>query len=278
MTGEPSSPAQSPHKTLRNTLHEIIFEAETPAGKAFDVGLIACILLSVAVIMLDSVRDIHETHGDLLRLAEWGFTILFTVEYVLRLICVKRPLGYAWSFFGVIDLLAIVPTYLSLLLPGSHYLADIRILRMLRIFRVLHLSRYVGEVNLLVGSLKAGGRKIVVFLFAIFTVVVICGSLMFLIEGVEHGFTNIPQSVYWAIVTLTTVGYGDISPQTPLGKAVAALIMILGYAMIIVPMGIVSFEMGRARPGEVSTESCPVCCCEDHDPDASHCKHCGAKL
>ncbi|MBT4501507.1 MAG: ion transporter [Gemmatimonadetes bacterium] len=262
----------------RLKLHEIIFEADTPVGKTFDIVLILSILLSIVVVMLDSVRYFSERHGDLLYAAEWFLTILFTVEYILRLICVGRPLLYATSFFGVVDLLAILPTYISLIVPGSQYLVVIRTLRMLRIFRVLKLAKYLGEAQYLLQALQASRRKITIFLFTVLNLVVIVGALMYVIEGAENGFTSIPHSIYWAIVTLTTVGYGDISPQTSLGQALASMVMILGYAIIAVPTGIVTAEMALGRNRQVSTQACTVCSAEGHDSDAEYCKYCGAKL
>ena len=264
----------------RKKLFEVIFEADTPAGKLFDVLLIISILASVAVVMLDSVSSIREKWGSVLKAAEWCFTILFTIEYLLRLICAGRARRYAKSFFGIVDLLAIVPTYLDLILPGSSYLLVIRLLRVLRIFRILHLSRFVGEANVLMSALAASKRKILVFFFAVLTMVVILGSLMYVIEGPnpESGFTSIPKSVYWAIVTLTTVGYGDISPQTGIGQMLAAMVMILGYSIIAVPTGIVTAELTQGNRKEITAQVCPECTREGHDKDAKHCKHCGAQL
>lgn len=263
---------------FRRRLHEIIFEADTPAGKSFDVLLISSILLSVTAVVLDSVASLRQTHGGLFNAVEWFFTILFTIEYILRLICVGSPLRYAVSFFGIVDLLAILPTYISLLLPGSHYLLAIRILRLLRIFRVLKLTAYLSEARVLSTALRASRRKISVFLLTVVTIVIVIGSLMYVIEGAEHGFTNIPVSIYWAIVTLTTVGYGDISPQTPFGKLLASLVMILGYGIIAVPTGIVTVEMAQAFRSPVSTQACPECSAEGHDADAAYCKYCGSRL
>lgn len=264
----------------RAMLHDVIFEADTPAGKAFDILLIAAILASVVAVMLDSVAPIKAIHGDALYALEWFFTILFTAEYILRLLSVGRPGKYALSFFGVVDFLAIAPTYLSLLLPGTQYLIVIRVLRVLRIFRVLKVAQYVGEAHLLTKALGASRRKITVFLFTVLTLVTILGSLMYLVEGPENGFTSIPKSVYWAIVTLTTVGYGDISPRTPAGMLLASVVMILGYAIIAVPTGIVTSEISYAMAAgrKVSTQACRECSAEGHDPDAVHCKFCGAIL
>ncbi|MDK2848244.1 MAG: voltage-gated potassium channel [Desulfuromonadales bacterium] len=262
----------------RAVLHEVIFEADTPAGKAFDVLLIVSILASVAAVMLDSMGAVRLQYGRQLYLIEWFFTLLFTVEYFLRLSCVGRPLKYAISFYGIVDLLAIIPTYLSLVLPGTQYLLVIRILRILRIFRILKLVPYLGEARLLMRALRASGRKIAVFLYTVLTLVVIFGSLMYVIESGTQGFTSIPRSIYWTIVTLTTVGYGDISPQTPVGQALASIIMILGYGIIAVPTGIVTVEMTQTFGRRVSTQACPECSAEGHDADARHCKYCGAGL
>jgi voltage-gated potassium channel len=269
---------KKPQTHWRARLHEIIFEADTVFGRAFDLLLIVSILASVAAVMLDSVAPIRERHGTLLNGIEWFFTILFTIEYILRLICIGRPAKYATSFFGVIDLLAVLPTYLDLLFPGTHFLFVIRILRLLRIFRVLKLVQFVGEANVLMNSLRASSRKITIFLFAVLMIALIMGSLMYVMEGEAHGFTSIPTSIYWAIVTLTTVGYGDLSPATGFGKTMAAVLMILGYSIIAVPTGIVASEYSMSRRKQVTTQSCPQCSAEGHDADASHCKHCGAHL
>ena len=268
----------SPRARWQTILHEVIFEADTPIGKAFDVLLIVCILVSVLAVMLDSIDLLRSQYGSLLYRIEWFFTILFTVEYILRLLCVGRPLKYAISFYGVVDLLAIIPTYISLFLPGTQYLLVIRILRILRIFRILKLATYLGEAKLLVKALQTSRRKISVFLFTVLTLVVIFGSLMYVIEGGENGFTSIPRSIYWAIVTMTTVGYGDISPQTTFGQAIASIVMIFGYGIIAVPTGIVTVEMSQTFGHKVSTQACPQCCAEGHDADAKYCKFCGTAL
>jgi voltage-gated potassium channel len=262
----------------RTKLFEIIFEADTPAGKWFDIVLIVCILLSVAVVMLDSVGSIGMRYGRALYALEWFFTILFTVEYILRLACVGRPVRYAISFYGVVDLLAILPTYMSLIFFGSRYLAVVRVLRVLRIFRVLKLGHHTKEAAVLRKALYASRRKILVFLFVVLTMVVIIGSLIYVIEGKESGFTSIPRSIYWAIVTLTTVGYGDISPQTGPGQFLAAIVMILGYSIIAVPTGIVTVELSQVKKEQLSTQACPGCSAEGHDSDAGYCKFCGTKL
>jgi voltage-gated potassium channel len=269
---------KKPQTHWRARLHELIFEADTPSGKAFDILLIVSILLSVVAVMLESVAPIRERYHSMLYGAEWVFTIGFTIEYILRLICIGRPVKYATSFFGVIDLLAVIPTYLDLLFPGTHFLFVIRILRLLRIFRVLKLVQFVGEANVLLHSLRASSRKITVFLFAVLMIAVIMGSLMYVMEGEEHGFTSIPTSIYWSIVTLTTVGYGDLSPATGAGKTVAAILMILGYSIIAVPTGIVASQYSMIRRQPVTTQNCPQCSAEGHDADADYCKHCGANL
>jgi voltage-gated potassium channel len=255
----------------------VIFESDTPAGRAFDIGLLIAIFVSVVAVMLESVAGIRREYGGVLRAVEWTVTVLFTIEYVLRLVSVDRPWQYARSFFGVVDLLAIAPTYLSLVVPEAHALMVIRAIRLLRVFRILKLAHFLDEAHVLVGALRASRRKITVFLGGIVTIVVIVGALMYLIEGEEHGFTSIPISMYWAIVTMTTVGYGDLAPRTPLGQLLAALLMILGYGIIAVPTGIVSVELAHAgRP--VSRQACPSCGAEGHDADANHCKYCGARL
>jgi voltage-gated potassium channel len=262
----------------RRRLYRVIFESDTRAGRLFDVTLIVCILTSVAVVMVDSVAPVRARYGRYLYGVEWFFTVLFTVEYILRLLCVGRPLRYAGSFFGVIDLLSVLPTYVSVLLPGSRYFIVIRILRVLRVFRVLRLAQYMGESRLLMQALRASRRKVAVFLVTVLTLVVVLGSLIYVVEGEEHGFTSIPKSIYWAVVTLTTVGYGDIAPQTPLGQFVAMIVMILGYGIIAVPTGIVTVEMSQAFRQKVSAVVCPACGTEGHDSDAVYCKRCGGKL
>jgi voltage-gated potassium channel len=264
---------------LQHRLHEIIFEADTRAGKWFDIILIISIIASVLVVMLDSISTYRRDYGALLYAAEWVFTLLFTIEYLLRLFCVKKPFNYAVSFYGIIDLCAILPTYISLFLPGSQYLIVIRVLRVLRVFRVLKLVLYIGEASTLARALVASRRKIIVFLITVFTLVIIFGSFMYIIEGAQNGFTSIPKSVYWAIVTMTTVGYGDISPQTNAGQALASLIMIFGYAIIAVPTGIVTTEMALATTRVTqTTQACPSCMAHGHEEDAVFCKLCGAEL
>lgn len=246
------------HTGLREKIYTVIFEADTRAGKAFDLGLIVAIILSVGLVMLDSLPGIHDHWGDWLLGAELVITALFTVEYVLRLYSARRPGRYAISFYGIVDLLAILPGYASLLFPGLHFLSTVRILRLLRIFRILKLVQFMGEGNNLWLALKRSRHKVIVFLTTVLTAVVVVGSLMYLIEGATSGFTSIPTSIYWAIVTMTTVGYGDIAPQTPLGQIVASLLMIVGYGIIAVPTGIVTTEMMRP-PAPPPGGTCPCC-------------------
>lgn len=262
----------------QNTIRVIIFEADTPLGKIFDIALLVCIILSVLAVVLESVDPIREQFGGLLYACEWGFTILFTIEYILRLLSVARPSQYAISFFGIVDILAILPTYLSLFIADTQSLIVIRALRILRIFRVFKLARYLREAQTLLHALHETREKITVFLVVIATLVLILGAMMYLIEGPENGFDSIPTGIYWAIVTITTVGFGDITPKTPIGQALAAMAMILGYCIIIVPTGIFSAEIMKARRGQVSTVICPVCTREGHEMDASYCKFCGGKL
>jgi voltage-gated potassium channel len=274
----PSAADQSPPVGHRRALYRVIFQADTRAGRAFDLALIWLILASVLTVLLESVPHIRAAYGPALHAAEWAFTGLFTAEYLLRLYSVRRPVRYAVSLFGVIDLLAIAPTYLSLFVPGAQALLVVRVLRVLRVFRILKLTEYLRESRTLTDALWASRRKIGVFLLAVLTLLVIIGSLMYLIEGEENGFTDIPTSIYWAVVTLTTVGYGDISPKTPLGRVVAGAVMILGYGIIAVPTGIVTAEL--TRPGGPSryAGACPRCGAGGHDPDARFCNRCGAAL
>lgn len=260
-------------------LHQVIYESATPAGKLFDVSLLILILSSIVVVILDSSRDLHESYGNLMRKLEWGFTILFTIEYILRLVCIKKPWRYVFSFLGLIDLLAIIPGYLSLLFAGSQSLMVLRALRLLRIFRIFKLSHYLSEMQFLGVAIKGSLRKISIFMMVVITLVVIMGSVMYMVEGGDNGFASIPDSIYWAIVTITTVGYGDISPVTPLGKFVASIIMLMGYAIIAVPTGIVTTEMALAmRKKEQHQQVCAGCGKEGHDDNAKYCKFCGEKL
>ena len=273
MAEEPSE-----QSAWRARLHEIIFEAETPAGKAFDVSLLVAIVLSILAVCLESVAEVRTQYGPQLRILEWVFTFLFTIEYVLRLLSVRQPLKYAFSFYGIVDLLAILPSYLSFFIAGSQSLLVIRALRLLRVFRVLKLAHFVGEARMLKAALRASLHKIIVFLGVVLTLVVIIGAVMYLIEGSENGYSNIPLAIYWTIVTMTTVGYGDIAPQTVAGKVLASGVMLLGYAIIAVPTGIVTVELASAVKHSVRTDACPDCGAEGHASDAAYCRYCGTFL
>jgi voltage-gated potassium channel len=267
-------------RPLRARVHDLIFQHDSTAERAFDGTLTILILASVMVVVLDSVVSISTRYGHVLRVAEWAFTILFTIEYLLRLWASPRPLRYARSFYGIIDLLAILPTYLSLLFPAARFVAAFRVLRVIRAFRILKLAAYVQEASVLTQALRASKHKIIVFITSVMTSVVVVGSLMYLVEGPSNPkFSSIPESVYWAIVTVTTVGFGDIYPITPLGKFLASFLMILGYGILAVPTGIVTLELQRAsnRPMATSRE-CPGCGSQGHDADASYCKYCGTQL
>ena len=263
--------------SLKNRLHEIIYEADTRGGKLFDVILLIAILTSILFVMLESVQSIDEKYGPFLDVAEWVITILFSLEYVLRIVTVKKPWKYIFSFYGIIDLLSTIPKYVSLILIDSHNLAVLRALRLLRIFRILKIARYIGASNRLLLALRSSRAKIAVFLLFVLILCIILGTIMYMIEGAENGFTSIPRSVYWAIVTLTTVGYGDIAPVTALGQLIASVIMILGYAIIAIPTGIVGSEMMNAKI-HTNTQSCPNCMRDSHQDDALFCYHCGGKL
>jgi len=259
-------------------LHNIIYEADTFAGKCFDICLIFMILLSTTVVMLDSIRSVREAWSGVLNGLDWFITIVFTVEYCLRMYAVSRPISYMTSFYGVVDLMSVLPSYLSLIVPGAHYFSVIRIFRVLRIFRILKLAQYLNAANDLASALIASRQRITVFILGVLTLVVFIGSAMYVIEGEENGFTSIPVSIYWAVVTLTTVGYGDISPKTALGQAFSVLIMILGYGIIAIPTGIVTAELAAGKRAEPTAQSCPACCAEGHDHDAVYCKYCASKL
>lgn len=270
---------QGRRQTWKEKLHEIIYESATPAGKLFDVILLCLIVSSIAVVMLDSDAGWHQSHGDFFRKIEWGFTFLFTLEYILRLACIKRPLSYVFSFLGLIDLLSIIPGYLSLFIAGSQSLLVLRALRLLRIFRIFKLTHYLSEMQFLLGAVKGSMKKISIFMMVVLTLVIIMGSVMYVIEGGRNGFHSIAESIYWAIVTITTVGYGDISPTTPMGKFIASVIMLMGYAIIAVPTGIVTTEMALAmRKKEHLDEACKGCGREGHETNAVYCKFCGEKL
>lgn len=267
---------------LRQKLFVIVFGTETRAGKLFDIILLWAIVLSVLSVMLESVREFRDNYDTLFFVSEWMFTILFTAEYLLRIFITAQPKKYVFSFFGIVDLLATLPTYLTLFMVGGSYLVVIRSLRLLRIFRILKLGRYLREASVLTSALAASRYKIFVFLGAVFTLAMIMGTLMYMIEGGESGFTSIPRSIYWAIVTITTVGYGDIAPQTVLGQAFASMLMLMGYAIIAVPTGIVTSEIAQAEKNQRKTESsgkeCVACGKKGHDHDAIFCKNCSAKL
>ncbi len=258
--------------------YEVIFEADTRAGKTFDVLLLVAIFVSVLAVVLESVESIHARFGALFNYVEWGFTVLFTLEYAARIACAPRRLRYVRSFYGVVDLVSILPSYFMVLFPGAQTVAVLRALRLLRVFRVLKLAHMLSEASALRQAFWASRSKIAVFMAFVAILVVILGSLMHIIEGPKHGFTSIPQSMYWAIVTMTTVGYGDIAPQSPIGKAIAALVMVIGYSMIIIPIGIVSAEIREVAVKTVTTQVCGHCMSEGHDSDAVHCKYCGEQL
>lgn len=270
------------NRRIRDRIHEIVFEADTPTGKVFDVGLLILIILSVLTVMLESSEDWNAAYSNVFTTLEWVFTILFTIEYLLRLWVTIRPWKYALSFYGIIDLVAILPSYLSVFLAGTHYFVIIRILRLLRVFRIFKLGKFLSEGDQLKKALLASRNKIMVFLFTVTLMVVIIGSLMYLVEGGSNvGFSSIPRSVYWAIVTLTTVGYGDITPQTNIGQFLSAIVMILGYAIIAVPTGIVTNELVNTNTGSnksTNTQACRYCTEEGHADDALYCKYCGEIL
>ena len=279
MKKHPASPDNRPgadSPAWKRSLYRVIFESDTPAGKAFDLALLCAIGASVLVVMLESVKSIQSEHAILLRDLEWIFTGLFTVEYILRLLCVRRPLRYVWSFYGLIDLLAILPSYIYLF-TSANYVMVVRIVRLLRVFRVLKLAHFLQETETLVAALRASSRKIIVFLFSVLALVTIMGTVMYLVEGERNGFTSIPHSVYWAIVTLTTVGYGDITPHTTLGRFIASLIMIMGYGIIAVPTGIFSLEL-RAAAKALKARACAKCGTTETDPAARYCRRCGSTL
>jgi len=280
--------AHKPDKGWKYKVHEIIYEADTPLGKWFDILLFILIIISVLLVMLESVKWIDAEYHNTLFILEWIVTILFTIEYIARIVSIKQPKNYIFSFYGVIDLLSTIPLYLSYIFAGSQVLLAIRSLRLLRVFRILKLVRFLGEASQLKNALKASRAKITVFLFAVLILSVILGTLMYLIEGDEAGFTSIPTSIYWTIVTLTTVGYGDIAPITPQGQFIATLIMLVGYGVIAVPTGIVTVEFGKKSQGQksigdkhfvhVNTQACRNCSKEGHRDDATHCYNCGSEL
>jgi voltage-gated potassium channel len=277
----PNSVPEKPLTGWRLRWYTVIFEADTRAGRLFDQLLIGVILISIAVVMADSVQSVHRAYGDGLMLMEWLFTLLFTAEYLARLLCVRRPLQYAFSFYGLIDLVAVLPTYLALFVPELHALIDVRVLRLLRVFRVFKLAAYVAEYQSLARALAASSRKILVFLSAVLMMVLVMGTVMYVVEGPDNGFTSIPTSVYWAISTVTTVGFGDITPKTDLGRLIASFMMLLGWGILAVPTGIVTAEMAAQRRlelGQITTRTCHECLSEGHAADASFCFRCGVRL
>lgn len=267
------------NNTLKEKLYDIIFEADTKPGKIFDIGLLIVILFSIFIVVLESVPRYESRYGDILKAIEWAVTIIFTLEYILRILVVRKPFTYIFSFYGIIDLLAVIPTYLGLILTGTQGLVVIRALRLLRVFRIMKLTRYTTEGSTIIRALKASREKISIFIFAVFTIVIIIGTVMYLIEGAASGFTSIPKGIYWAIVTLTTVGYGDIAPVTNIGQFIASFVMILGYAIIAVPTGIVTAEFAREkRETRFAVKCCSSCLKEGHEEDAVFCRFCGEKL
>ena len=266
-----------PARGWRRGLFRVVFESDTYAGRVFDIIVIAAILLSVAAVIAESIEGVGARHGRVLNAVEWVFTGLFTIEYIARLTCVQRPLRYVFSFFGLVDLAAVLPTYLALIFPEAQVLIDVRILRLIRVFRIFKLTRYLSEVRLLSQAMANSMRKILVFLSVVVMVVLIVGTLMYVIEGPRHGFTSIPKAIYWALSTITTVGYGDIVPKTELGRALASFVMLIGWGILAVPTGIVTSEMtmqSLARAGP----TCSACGATRHDSDAAYCRRCGAKL
>lgn len=273
-----SSREEKPDGGIRRVIYEIIFEADTPSGKLFDVILLLAIIASVIAVLLESVLYFRREYGTVLYATEWLFTILFSIEYILRLISVKNPSRYAFSFFGLIDLLATIPTYLSIFLVGIQSLLVIRIFRLLRVFRIFKLTRYLGEANVLLHAMRSSLPKITVFLGVVLATVITMGSFMYLIEGPPNGFSNIPRSIYWAVVTITTVGYGDIAPSTVFGQFMASFLMILGYGIIAVPTGIVSVELAQALNLPMVLSPCSVCGTKQHLADARFCRSCGTQI
>lgn len=278
--------SRKPSKGWKNKLHEIIYEADTPKGKWFDIILILLILASVILIMLESVKEIDDKYHDILLSLEWVVTIFFSIEYIARIVSIKKPFKYIFSFYGIVDFISTIPLYLSYLFAGSQVLLAVRVFRMLRIFRILKLVKFIGEASQLTRALKASRAKIAVFIYVVLILSVIMGTIMYWIESEEAGFTSIPRSIYWTIVTLTTVGYGDIAPQTDVGQFIATIIMVLGYGIIAVPTGIVTVEFSKHGEANVSgdtvvhlnTQACISCASESHRDDATHCYNCGSKL
>lgn len=266
------------HQETKALLYKVIFGTDTKAGKNFDLALIILILLSVFCVILDSINIVSQEYEILLHTAEWFFTLLFTLEYAVRLYCSPSAKRYAGSFYGIVDVLAFIPSYLALFISSANFLIVIRLLRVLRIFRILKLLQYMSDSQLLLRSLILSSRKIFIFFFTVLVIVTLIGSLMYLVEGPEHGFTSIPKSIYWAIVTVTTVGYGDIIPQTALGQAISAFAMLTGYAILAVPTGILSAELIGEMQREKDQKTCPSCSRSGHEKDAKFCRFCGNHL
>lgn len=266
--------------TFKQKLHEIIYEADTKAGKWFDILLLWVIIISIITVMLESIENIDEKYHNILNITEWVITILFSLEYILRIITIKKPFKYIFSFYGIVDFLSTIPKYLSLFVgSSSHFLVAVRALRLIRVFRILKLVRYIGEANSLGRALKASRAKILVFITSVIIISIILGTIMYLIEGPENGFKNIPHSVYWTIVTLTTVGYGDIAPQTPLGQFIASIVMILGYGIIAIPTGIVGAAyVTQNKKVDTNTQACSNCMAQNHKDGAKYCYNCGNSL
>jgi len=271
-------PTPAGPRSWQQRLYTILFASNSPLGKTFDICLLLLIVVSTGGVMLESVEPIRAAHQPFFLALEWIATVLFAAEYILRILCLRKPRGFVFSFFGIVDLLAFLPTILTAFVAGRAYFVVIRGVRLLRVFRIFKLGRYMREGNILVEALIAGRQKILVFLFGVGTMVMIIGTLMYIIEGAENGYTSIPRSIYWAIVTLTTVGYGDIAPQTVLGQTLASIVMILGYSIIAVPTGIITVEISRAGTAASKQRTCPACTLHTHDTDAIFCKRCGTRL
>ncbi len=267
----------SNNKNWQEKIHQIIYEADTKSGKLFDIILLWAILASIVLVMLESIADLDAKYHSFFNISEWVITIFFSIEYILRIISVKQPKNYIFSFYGIIDLLSTIPKYLSLVFGGAHAWVALRALRLLRVFRILKLVRFIGATNNLSRALKASKYKIFVFISAVLVICIIIGTVMYLIEGNESGFTSIPKGIYWAIVTLTTVGYGDIAPQTGLGQFIASMVMILGYGIIAIPTGIITAEFAKQQIN-TNTQSCPNCTTERHNDNARYCYKCGEKF
>ena len=269
---------ETPQEARKQKLRQIIFGTDTPAGRYFDLSLIVCIVLSVALVFVDTIDSVHNRYGDLIRIAEWGFTGIFTLEYLLRLYCSSHPVQYARSFYGVVDLLSILPSYLALIFPGANFTLVIRVLRLFRIFRVLKLLRYLSEGNILLRAMMQSSRKVFLFFFSVSLIVMVLSAIMYVVEGPEHGFTSMPKSIYWTIVTITTVGYGDITPQTTLGQGIAALTMLIGYSIIAIPTGILTSEISQEMVRKKDLRRCSNCLKMGHEVSALYCDKCGNEL